>query len=1745
MKRSKSLLVALVAVLALALSLFTACTTVVPHEHAHSDWEIIVAPTETENGLARKTCDCGDVENVFLPTLVDDSFWTVTETPSTHVENGSIVYSCDYVEIAIELPLVEEHEFGEWTITADPTEDAVGSAKKVCICGEEEVVELPVLGDSTWAITEDVAPDHFNVGYKVYSSIYGDVTIEVAVVPHVYGDWTITVDPTETAEGSAERVCDCNDVDVAVVPALSDSIWTITEDVAPDHFNAGHKVYSSIYGDVTVEVAVVPHAYGDWTITVDPTETAEGLAERVCACEDKDVAVVPALTDSIWTVVDETPSSHLVAGSRTYSSIYGEVTIVLPLSADHAYGDWTITVEPTETVEGLAERVCACEDKDVVVLPVLTDASVWTVVSENLADYNVAGDRAYTSVYGEVTIVLEKLVAPYDSKYYSNVYYDGELDDYYYKNGVVRGDDTWATTGNVAIDANGNGEGTAYPFRGTIDMVMVDAKDGKMTMTVTAPPDSQGEISVSVYNGYVDFATGIILIPRTAGSIYNNLLLLTPFAVGLENTVTVASAWDNAMAIDYVVDGACDVSIFVYNEVVHFGASFVDANGNAISADECYNAPYVYAYDKDGKLIEGFVFNGEKLVVSDKLEGTYTGAMGDVVISGYGVASVSGMDATYEICNGYIGVYVNGEYYEATVEGTVYTAVKPMVSITFDAGDLADVAPVEANKNIAITLPALTHERYTFKGWYLDAGLTTPVSAEFVPTSDVTLYALWAEKVVINLEGVMAGDTDVLYLGEGDVIGEYLPVYGVEESIMKRFIGWYLDANGEVTLPEDAAVSAEDTGITVYAIWADLPVYYGAYKGGNTFGKNSGGYCNSNIAIDGDGNITGKFTGHVVSYDPATQIIVWTENGSANYYMFYDEVSGILTTSYSKGTTLGTDYMVYSRYQTEAIAHYAVQVAKTEGSSSRGYYARVATVATANGNQDVVIYRDRIYSNVIVTDAFGNALTVADIKTAKTLVVKQNGVVVFAVASQGAGFDANTNTTDLDEYFGTYTNDADTLIFDGAGSASLNGVVGTYAVANVGSAYGFDVYLADGAEYYEVTLDGDSFTAVKPMVTITYEEGAYANIEDVTVNKNVVHTLPVLTHAENVFNGWYYDVECTSPVGTAFAPTQDVTVYALWKVKKVFTAVYNNGDENLVETYSLGDVVEIDVPVYAKHEFKGWYTTADFVEGTEWTSGSAIEENITVYAKWVEAEPYYNNYLPTRIEMNNYLQGTSYIYTYNAVVVAFNPDGSGNSTGNPIGNGNFVLNEYVKETGYIKITRGSYTYYGYVDAATGIMILNYTTSAGVGLKKVAFYTPFELGVDIKSRLSSSYWAEGVYRAIQYTFDGTVYSAFVCGENVYFGATFEDANGNAVAGVDCYKAETLIVKDKDGNLIKKFAHDGSMLQPMDGFEGSYTGEKAVAVNGVSKITIDGVEGTYAIVEDAIFTAEAYVDGAYYQVTLNKADYTAVVVKPMVEIAFDTAGLADVATVEANINIAYELPVPTCDTHVFRGWYFDAELTQAVPAEFIPTGAVTVYAKWAQKVVLTIVYGDGAESITQDYASDDVVAPAVISELNGLFFEGWYLDAECTVPFTATSISENTTIYAKWSSAAPFTVGSYGSYAMAYDATTGTWKNTNQGKGSSTSGITITATVIDLVVTFDWKVSSESNWDFMRIYLNGTIAFGSSKSEGSGEKSGSLTFTVPAGASIQIFFEKDSGGNKGDDTLTLSNLSVNGIPVTAMN
>ena len=1508
---------------------------------------------------------------------------------------------------------------------------------------------------------------------------------------HEYTEWEIQTPPTEQDPGVALGSCICGESKEFTIPSLTDEdVWS--KEVTPaTHETTGLALYTSIYGQVEITLAVIPHEWA-YALTTPPTETVEGEATKTCACGATDTVTVPALTDtSVWSLTT-TPPSHTAEGAKVYTAdLFGTVTVVIP-KEDHAHGAWSITAEPTATAEGTAERVCECGDVETVTIPSLTDTTVWTANVTTPATYNAAGVMTHTSVYGAVETVVAKLVAPYDGKTYANLVFDGELDE---SNKVISAQDTWSNA-TLTLDANGFGFCTSYPYRGFTQITMVDAATGRINITIydiisydedgnpLATPLPNYESYVT-YPAYVDFATGMIV--RARNSAFDYVVLYTPFETEPASESAIASSWNgDAMAITYTHNGTA-YSVFCTKDNAYLNVSFESMTG-ALSADACYNASYVYVKDAAGKVIASYGYDGTKQNVLDGYEGTYTNAEnGDLFVSGFGTLTLGGVNGTYTVAaegaEYDLDVYLkDGEgnvthfYLVVLGEDQTYTLSEPKVTVNFETGDYATQAPEVYNKFVPQTLPTYTHPTMTFKGWYYDAACTQPVASPFIPTTDVTLYAKWKAKVVVTLVGTMPGDVDTLYLGEGDVIGNFLPTYTLDLDNYKKFAAWYVDinANGaldseDIELNLETTIGAEDTGATIIAKWDDLPAYYGTYYGVEIWNASYGNYPKTPIVIDENGNISGLKTGVIISYDPATQVVTWRQGSNTTTYTFYfDAESGVIAGMYSN-YDIGNDYYLYSRYtqatEGKVDAQYGVKAPKTPGSTDFGYYAQFITVDTKLGaDTTIFLYNNHIYNDVTITTADGLTLTPATVKDAKTVVVKDNktGNIIVSVASVGTSFASNNTTVALDAYFGVYTMGGETVALDGTGIITYNGKTGTYTATE----NGFDVYFAEAGvntEYYVMTLDtvAKTCTLVKPMVNVTLDADG-KNVEFTQIgatNKNISIALPTPTHDNFVFRGWYVaGDETKTPVGETYTPTADVTLVALWKAKHTLTVVYNDGiTANDSFVYGEGEVATLDKPTYTKHKFDGWYTTEDFVAGTEWTNGSAMTGNVTIYAKWSDAPVYNLTYTVTEIERANDSNLTDLFksYTRTAAKFTIDPDGNSPKTSYPFATGDISITNYDPTTGALVLNCGTKSYRGYVDAVSGIIILNYATG-DADMEEYLFLNPFSTS-SIASSISASYWNNGNTACIVYHFDAeTSYTIFVNNNVAYFGASFTDANGAVVDGKDCYQTSMLYVHDREGNLVGYFAYNGTTMCELDGNEGTYTGANGeLAVSGYGALTMNGMNGTYTQNENGTFDVYLYnaddTVNMFYVVTLDKANNTYTATSVPVTITFVTDHGTAVPQ-DALANVPAVLPTLTQTGFVFRGWYVEGDANETIvnANAFATAENVTLVAKWDALLSFTVVYGNTLESVTNYYGAGDTPVLVEPSYTNGKAFDGWYLDADCTVAYVSGAITESTTVYAKWIDAHPM----YGSYTGSNVYGSSSTGSTNSG-GSSNETLAIDA------------------------------------------------------------------------------------------
>ena len=1535
--------------------------------HYYKDYVLTKAPTLTEAGVAIKTCECGSYVEEAVVALSDTSVWTKTTTAATHAAAGADVYTSVYGTVTVVIPQIEHSFTGEYKDNGDGTH-----SRKCTGC---EAYSDAVAHDFSKKVIDDAHKatdaDCTHAATYYYSCVCGAVSTLTyengKALGHNYSEFKVTKEPTCTETGVAESICEnCNETQENVVAAL------------------GHK-YTDQYEPIEFE-------YGEFLDT---------YYQHAPKCD-------------VCGYVNESDSeNHTFDNEHFYVTSGGDVYEVC--------------------------TKCGFYDSE----DPISSLSNWTVNERVEADYNKAGYAIYTDGTRTYRKEFAKLVAPYDGKtYYS---FELSIND----NGVFAVGDSWSTA-QITFNENGVGTGTAYPFRGTTKITMVNAETGEIKWT----------FSGTDYKGYVDFETGIII--RTKAQVFSDVFIMLPVDSGIKKSDLAGSKLADGMAASYTT--LCNLheyhtfNILINDEGVLFGVKLQDKDGNALTSDQCGSANYVKVSAKDGNVLGAYQKNADgAFVKTDNYEGTYGNAQfGDVVLDGIGGATINGKAGVYsyneekEYFELYVGESVENatEYYTFTLADGQITVEKPMTTITYVTAYGEDTIGDEyksVNSNVKFTLPVLANVAEAgvneFVGWTIEG--QEGYVAEYTPNgTTATFTAVW--KVLYTVAIVDgANGVESVKVPEGEEIGKYLPVWDKVDE--RQFIGWFIDSNNDGKYDEDDAefdTTTTATGnVTIIAGWKDVLACAGNYTLLDTGNGENGCYTYQpkTFVIADDGKITGSISGTVTSYDATTGKLVWS-----NGVMYFDKTTGMMVAPYStlESTTISIRevYFGVKGANTEKTKVINYGICGENGSWIARFFEYEGKIA--------FWYDNAIYSNITITDTAGNALTINkdnsdSIAKSKTVVVKDsNGNIVFARASVESSFYGGKKSTALDSYYGSYTNESATeLVLNGAGNFTWGEKSGTYTLVDA-ETKAFDLYVKDNdgknVEYYVVTLNGSTYSSEKPMVTVTYTT-AVTPVEaleaSVQVNKNIEFTLPTLTNADNMFRGWMIEGNATVYSGT-YTATKNVDFTAKWDTKYVFTAVYNDGKtDNLVKTYGEGDIVDLATPVWAKHRFDGWFTTASFNEGTEWKSGSKITATVTVYAKWSDAEPWYNTYMPLEyvgVEENGNKENP---YIRSSAVFSVDADGLSKCTSYPF-RGDIEMYYTDKENGKLNVTVGSSKYVAYIDKTTGIIVMNASTTKET-FASVWVLTPFETSSSVNA--PSSYWNSGATRVIEYTFNNTVYRIFIHNGSVYFGTTFMDAaeNGNAVAAENCYNAESLFVFGSDGAEIARFVYNGTTMVETDGFEGTYKNvdnqEVSITLNGAGTITFstNDIVGTYTKSGVDDYDFDVIAGNKSYKLSIDKDNKTYAIVENTVKITYESDG----ETIEpqtAFVGIPSQLYTPAKRADmVFKGWYVkdDASQTLVSMTAYVTDTAVTLVAKWVTKAILTVVYENGIENATYEFGVGDTLnmSSYVPEYTNGKVFSKWtILGADgVKTDFTATTITENITVYCEWLEAVKW----YGSYITA--------------------------------------------------------------------------------------------------------------------
>lgn len=136
-------------------------------------------------------------------------------------------------------------------------------------------------------------------------------------------------------------------------------------------------------------------------------------------------------------------------------------------------------------------------------------------------------------------------------------------------------------------------------------------------------------------------------------------------------------------------------------------------------------------------------------------------------------------------------------------------------SISFNSNGGSAVTTITQNYNTPVpALPNPTKLGHTFRGWYLDEGLTRPYSITTMPAENITLYAKW-DVNKYTLMFVENGGSDVI-----NIIQEFNTAIAKPKDPTREgytFQGWYIESNFTTlqTWPFNMPIG----GKTLYAKW--------------------------------------------------------------------------------------------------------------------------------------------------------------------------------------------------------------------------------------------------------------------------------------------------------------------------------------------------------------------------------------------------------------------------------------------------------------------------------------------------------------------------------------------------------------------------------------------------------------------------------------------------------------------------------------------------------------------------------------------------------------------------------------------------------------------------------------------------------------------------------------------------------------------------------------------------------------
>ena len=1012
---------------------------------------------------------------------------------------------------------------------------------------------------------------------------------------------------------------------------------------------------------------------------------------------------------------------------------------------------------------------------------------------------------------------------------------------------------------------------------------------------------------------------------------------------------------------------------------------------------------------------------------------------------------------------------VNITDYEVNSNMTVYAKYERGNVVTFDAngGHIADSSETTSSWTLAINTELGSYRAPSVEnnankvmlGWALTADGTKTIDLNsYVPTGDVTLYAVWEEgyTVTFDANGGYFADSDDVYIGETvtRIFKKNAEIYQVGFPTVyardkDRFVGWYKDK--ECTEPVDTRFDIVDKDLTIYAKWEKtVDVTFDA--NGWTFGsydKTKNTYTAGSVLhpheIENLSNIT-AVDGKVVSGWYLNPECTEDKRVDLSTYKFTEDVT--LYAKWEKGIVV--TYDACGGYFDEGPG--GISLIKTytlrKGNSIGWRY----TDPKSNDSKKVFAgwYLDKEYKEEVAS--IYNYVPKDDV----TLYAKwENGSTVTFNAGEGYFSD------------GPGANNAKIKTYTVRKGKELNNIPSCYNsdTTKVFTGWYTDANFTNKVEsIYNYTVTGDVTLYAKweTGVKVTFEAcgGTFSNNSETRTVYAVKGTElwnwiehPSSGTQYRTFQDWYLDADYTQQINSDYIITDDITLYAKWTecVKVTLDACGGYFTDNrtqpeteemyVPEGNNISWELEYKIPENTDDHkaFDGWYFDSTYKNKVG--DNYVPDQDTTLYAKWTDGykitfdagEGYFNlnygeisEYLYKVVKKGDSFGSVSYI------TPSHNEKGFAgwcltSDSGEVIND----LYNYVPEkdiTLYAKwVNKYTITY----DACGGYFNgdQNQTThrdeiNEGGYLNN---YIP-TIADDYKA-FDGWYLDEDYTQKIEDMYEYypknsmTVYAKWTEAYKVTF---------DACGGVFGSDSSTYSVSVKKGSSIR----DNSIYinEPSNGhkvFDGWY----------LDADYTKPVDSIYSYVPDKNTTIYAkWADS--YKVTYDGCG--------------GYFGDADTTTYEVYVKageaIRYNYRTPDRDVNdheMFDGWYLDAEYTQPVDElySYVPEKDTVFYAKWADSYVITFdagegYYSNGADGNSQ-YSYRLVKKGAA---LNGVSyndpyhdekaFDGWCLTPDCEETIDAYNYvpDKDTTLYAKWANQYTITYDACGGYFWGDESNT---------------------------------------------------------------------------------------------------------------